>query len=447
MTPADVLFLTHFGALKYSIHAQSSAMALVTVQVGLPFTLLEVSMTVSQAPRKGRGRRRTLLGVSIFLILLATALAAVSPVPDLKVYRFGADAWLHGIPLYSPTPPKLADFGLPFTYPPFAALLFTPLALLPARLGSVLLAWSDLAVLAWVTVLVSRRGRAYLPAAVAASAFAVIFFDPVRITVMAGQVNVLLLGLVVADCLTRHPRWPRGILIGLAAAVKLTPLFFIVYLVARRQYRAAAVATGTFAGASAVGALVAPSDSRFYWLHALADTDRIGPNIWPINQSLHGVLARFGLAGPTLTIAWLALALAATAAAYLCASRIRHDTVALLVVATAALLASPVSWTHHWVWIAVAAPLAWRVARRKHSFALTTTVLAAFAVFILGVPYTMTMLSDPGTGWSLLKHVYGDSYTLVAAAILTTATIRVLLPKRAPAPTKTPEPAQVAVAA
>jgi alpha-1,2-mannosyltransferase len=384
---------------------------------------------------KSTRRRPVLLGISIFSICLALALAAVSPVPDLQVYRLGAQALLDGVPLYDPIPPALADLGLPFTYPPFAALLFAPLAVLPLRVGSVLLTGLGLAALLGTLVLTSRRGhaaevwsrrgKAAVPAALGATAFGVILLDPARTTVMAGQINLILLGLVAADCLSRRPRWPRGLLIGIAASVKLTPAVFIVYLLARRQWRAAATATGTFLAIGAAGFAFAPADSARYWLHTLADTDRIGPNAWPINQSLHGVLARFGLEGATLAVLWLAAAAAVVALAYLLASRLRDDTGALLVVAAAGLLASPVSWTHHWVWIAVAAPVLWRLARRSRRPVFTAGVVGLIVVFVVGMPYQLTMLSDPGTGWSPLTHLWGDSYAIAALVVLALVTVHV----------------------
>ena len=394
---------------------------------------------------KSTRRRPLLLGISIFSMCLALALAALSPVPDLQVYRLGAQALLDGVPLYHPSPPALVEFGLPFTYPPFAALLFAPLAVLPLRVGSVLLTVLGLA--AWLGTLVltsrrgtaaevwSRRGRAAVPYALGGTAFGVILLDPARTTVMAGQINLILLGLVAFDCLARRPRWPRGVLIGLAAAIKLTPAVFIVYLLARRQWTAAATATGTFLAIGAAGFAFAPGDSARYWFHTLVDTDRIGPNVLPIKQSLHGVFARFGLGGTALTVVWLVAALAVVALAYLVASRLRDDTGALLVVAAAGLLASPVSWTHHWVWIAVAAPVLWRRARRIRRPALTAGVVVLIAVFVVGMPYQLTMLSDPGTGWSPLTHLWGDSYAIAALVVLGLVAVRVL---RRPAVTAGP---------
>lgn len=402
-------------------------------------------------PKSPRRRRPVLLGVSIISICLALALAAISPVPDLQVYRLGAQALLDGVPLYHPTPPRLADLGLPFTYPPFAALLFAPLAFLPLRVGSVLLTVLGLAALLGVLVLTSRRGqaaelwsrrgKAAVPAALGATAFAVILLDPARTTVMAGQINLILLGLVAVDCLSRRPSWPRGVLIGLAASIKLTPAVFVVYLLARRQWRAAATATGTFLAIGAAGFAFAPSDSARYWLHTLHDTDRIGPNAWPINQSLHGVLARFGVGGTALTVAWVIAAATVVGLAYILASRLRDDTGALVVVAAAGLLASPVSWTHHWVWIALAAPMLWRAARRSGRPLYILGVGVLTAVFVVGMPYQLTMLSDPGTGWSPLTHLWGDSYALAALVALGLVAVHVF---RRPAAARAALPADAA---
>src|SRR5581483_12201814 len=60
----------------------------------------------------------------------------------------------------------------------------------------------------------------------------VTWLQPVRETLTFGQINLVLALLVLADLLVLAPRGSRltGVGIGLAAAIKLTPAVFILYL-------------------------------------------------------------------------------------------------------------------------------------------------------------------------------------------------------------------------
>ena len=121
--------------------------------------------------------------------------------------------------------------------------------------------------------------------------------DPIRTTFYLGQINVVLLAVVLADVTGRPGRW-RGVGVGLAAAVKLTPLVFVVYLMLTGRMRAAVTALATFAAAVGVGFLVAPADSVTYWLEGtFAAADRISPVASTANHSLAGLLAQGGGAG------------------------------------------------------------------------------------------------------------------------------------------------------
>ena len=124
---------------------------------------------------------------------------------------------------------------------------------------------------------------------------AALLLEPVRNTLAYGQINIVLMALVALDCLTEAPRWPRGALIGLAAAVKLTPAAFVLFFLLRRDYRAAAAAGVSFAAATAAGFVLAGHDSVRYWTAAVFQTGRIGNPATPANQCLQAVLARAGL--------------------------------------------------------------------------------------------------------------------------------------------------------
>ena len=185
---------------------------------------------------------------------------------DLQVYRAGGEHLLTGTPLYDGG--VLLD--LPFVYPPFAAIAFVPLTVLP--LPVLKFGWTVVGV--GLVVFVVRRSTALIgvragPAVTTLLVVVLLALDPIRTTFYLGQINVVLLAVVLADVTGRPARW-RGIGVGLAAAVKLTPLVFVVYLLLTGRIRAAVTAMATFAAAVGLGFLVAPEESVRYWLHVNA---------------------------------------------------------------------------------------------------------------------------------------------------------------------------------
>src|SRR5487761_154546 len=280
---------------------------------------------------------------------------------DLAAYRMGGQSWLHGADLYGQVPVS-RGLPLPFTYPPIAAVLLAPLALMGMTLAGTVLTLGSIALAAAVLWVFLRR----LAGAAAETAWAVgwmlpaaLVLEPVRSTLAYGQVNLVLMALVALDCLAAAPRWPRGALTGLAAAVKLTPAAFVLFFLLRKDYRAAAVAGLSFAAVTAAGfALVGPASAR-YWTAIVFQTSRPGSPATATNQCLQAVLARAGLDPHTLpgAAAWLLLSALVLVAAW---RGMRHALaagqvcLALSLNAFAALLTSPVSWSHHWVWCAPA---------------------------------------------------------------------------------------------
>jgi hypothetical protein len=186
---------------------------------------------------------------------------------DLAAYRAGGHTWLHGGNLYGQVP-VIQGISLPFTYPPIAAVLLAPLALLPMAAAGTLLTVGSIVLAA--VVLRMFLGRLAGPAA--RSLWAVgwllppaLLLEPVRSTLDYGQINMVLMALVAVDCLAVAPRWPRGVLTGVAAAVKLTPAAFVLFFLLRRDYRAAAAAGVSFAVTTAAGFALAGPDSVRYW--------------------------------------------------------------------------------------------------------------------------------------------------------------------------------------
>ncbi|MEY9992272.1 alpha-1,2-mannosyltransferase [Streptomyces sp. V4I8] len=289
--------------------------------------------------------------VSVLSLTAFTALCLHQRIPmaDALVYRAEGEAVLRGGGhLYDFT---VTEWQLPATYPPFAALLFVPAALIPvtAALKSTFLAGNAL-LLAVLVHLSARLAHLTprLPAFCAATALA-LWFEPVFQTLLFGQINLALVCLVLWD-LTRPSgaRW-KGAAVGVAAGIKLTPALFIAYLLVRGRHREAGTAAAAFAGTVGLGALVLPSASLDFWTRRLYETERVG-KAWIVdNQSLQGTVAR-ALGDPVPGAAWmLPAALTAITGLWL-AARAAEERHAVLLTAFTALLVSPISWSHHWVW-------------------------------------------------------------------------------------------------
>jgi alpha-1,2-mannosyltransferase len=275
---------------------------------------------------------------------------------DTAVYQAGAASLLHGLPLYDsdtlPFEPAYAQ--LPFTYPPFAALLFTPLVVVPPQVAwGIMNAVSALSLIAVVYVVLRKLPRlpSWLSPAWGAVLLGVVLLaiEPVRVTLDYGQINLLLLALVVLDVLVL--RRFSGVLVGIAAAVKLVPLIFVVHFLIVGRPRDALRAAGTFAGLQALMFVIAPHDAYRFWTHTVFDSSRIGPTNWSWNQSLSGMVRRFSeQAAWSQPVAYLVGLLLAIGAFVLVREFADRPVYAMLVTGFLALLVSPVSWVHHWVW-------------------------------------------------------------------------------------------------
>ncbi|MEV1294675.1 glycosyltransferase 87 family protein [Pseudonocardia sp. NPDC049635] len=342
---------------------------------------------------------------------------------DLDVYRLGADAWLTGQPLYGPAFP-VTGYGeaLPFVYPPIAAVMFVPFSWLPmpaaATLLTVVSAAVLLAVLASVVRALGRRAGGWT---VAAALPLVLLTDPVRLVLLLGQVNLLLMGLVWAGLLGRG-RW-RGFGVGVAAAIKLTPLVFVVWFLLVGDRRAAARAAGTFVALTGLGALLAPADSPDYWggrlvgLGAGAALDLA----YAGNQSLRGAVERWGLPAAATTGCWLVLAGTVGILALLLARRcvaLGESLLAASVLSIAGLLVSPISWSNHWVWVLPALPVLVDTARRRGSGALRGALAAGAPSLVVGTHWLLPHGDGRERDWSPAEQLIGASLTWWGVVVL-----------------------------
>jgi alpha-1,2-mannosyltransferase len=367
---------------------------------------------------------------------------------DIEVYRMGGRAWLDDRPLYADGAMfhTRAGLDLPFTYPPLAAVAFSPFAWLPLNVASVAITLTTLVLLIVSTVIVltgldvwpqtsvttepAWLRRCWLAVAIVAPA--VIYLEPIRSNFDFGQINVVLMTLVIADCVPRKTPWPRGVLLGIAIALKLTPAVFLLYFLLRRDTRALLVTAASTVVATLAGFAFAWRDSVEYWTDTVRNTDRIGTATLNTNQNIAGALARLGLGEGERFVLWTLACFAVlgltvwagrrvlkAGAARPATSDFSQPVLALICVAMFGLVVSPVSWSHHWVWVLPTLLVTTVVAYRLRNVALAAVTAAGIALMVW-TPITL-MPEHHETAASLWRQLAGGSYVWWAIAVIAVA--------------------------
>ena len=379
------------------------------------------------------GGRRTIREVAIVVVAVAIAAVAVGPLVlhwltnepdqrlvDLDVYRSGGQAVLRGAPVYDflTQPPQL----LPFTYPTFAVLLAVPLALLPWAAAQ--WAWTALIFIALTLVVrysfapLLIRIRSWAPIMVGVLVALCAYAMPLRDQIRFGQVDLLLVALCVADVAPARTRWPRGLLVGLATAIKLVPGVFVIYFLVTGRRREAITAAVAAVAATLVTFVVLPADSADYWFRALFDSERLGSNTATTNQSIRGMLLRLYWPDAVTSLLWLVCAaivayfgFRSARRAWLAGDEIRGIAITGLI----AVLVSPVAWIHHLAWLVVVFGAIVGDGRNWRRVALAAAV---WLFYLLEVPWWgITMLADH-TGPRFLGRIVQDAYGLGALGLL-----------------------------
>jgi alpha-1,2-mannosyltransferase len=388
---------------------------------------------ISAAPAASTTRRLASLLRTAAPVLLVVSIAArlaltyLTPngenFVDLHVYLGGAAALDHPGTLYDfvygeHTP----DFPLPFTYPPFAAIVFYPLHLLPFGLVGFLWQVAMIAAL-YGSVRISQRllgASTGTDQRVAMAWTAVtIWIEPLRNNFDYGQINVFLMLVVLWAAYTTR-WWLSGLLIGVASGIKLTPAIAGVYLVGVRRFGAAAFSAVVFFGTVALSALIVGDQTRYYFTVLLGDAHRVGPIATSINQSWRGGISRIlghdaGFGPPVLA----AIAVTAVLAVLAWRAVDSSDRLGkLLVVELFGLLMSPISWTHHWVWLV---PLMiWLIhGPRRERRGARIVGWGWLALTLIGVPWLL-LFAQPNI-WQISRPWYlaWAALAYIAAAVVT----------------------------
>jgi alpha-1,2-mannosyltransferase len=423
-----------------------------------------------------RGHWLLATGAAAFVVVLGlwVAFAEVDPhaalnFVDLNVYTDGGLIVRHMLPGYHPHGDSplyswggLGSLQLKFTYTPFAAIAFVAVSLVPWHLAKDLsVAVNVIALLAalWFTYGgLGYRSRSRVRLGATLLTAAVVFWsEPVLRTIYLGQINLVLMALIIWDlCQPSEGRWWKGAATGVAAGIKLVPLIFIPYLLLTRRFREAAMACAGFVVTVVLGFAVLPGDSVTWWFHGVfTQSHRTGFIGWAGNQSLSALATRLTGSVHAGVPPWLVLAVLFGVAGLACAAmlyRAGHPMPALLLTELTGDLISPISWDHHWVWfapgVAVAAAYGvryWRSARALAVGCLATAgglvaVFAGWPTTWFGVPPHLGLDSygliweppntSPGTfvrhgdrpgnaeyHWHGLQLITGNAYVLAAIAV------------------------------
>jgi alpha-1,2-mannosyltransferase len=382
--------------------------------------------------RVGRGALICLLPVLMALDVAASTFPGGTTIPwhpvmvDLDVYRLAGQVLLDGGDFYQLPGP------LQFLYPPFAALLAVPLALLPVALVQV--AWTVAGALMIIAVL-HRWGQTGWRLSLW-STVVVYAVLPVNQTLAFGQLGIILVALVALDLapgprvLTGRRLLPEGVLTGVAAALKLTPMIFVLYLLAVRRWRTSLTATITAGALTILAVIILPGASLdFWWRLAHGDTGLGHSLIYYTNQSVYADFVRAFRLAPIGSVLGL-LASAAVVALGVWAAAVWHRAgevrFAVALCGVASLLASPVSWLHHFVWVV---PLAFSLVElvRRHPPVLPTWLIVLGWVFVGWVivsPYRrLPNGADLELQWTAGEHLLASVTALVGVALLLSAAL------------------------
>ncbi|GAA2334766.1 glycosyltransferase 87 family protein [Saccharopolyspora halophila] len=357
---------------------------------------------------------------------------------DGEVYRLGAQALLRGEDLYHNLPATESGLNLPFIYPPFAAMVFAPLALVPKTISTaVIMLVSHVALLVslYVVLRESMFLRAHRDKVLLVSVGLlplVTISEPIMETLTYAQINLVLMALVVVDCLwrvngTKKLPYPRGLLIGIAAGIKLTPLVFLLLPLLRRDFRMILTALLTFLGTALLGALVTFDNARRFWLEEMFASSNVqfGPkftgdaSVYAGNQSLRSLLTKLHVPHLTIVFAVLAaLVLVIAVLGMLHAIKQRDLPMAVTINAVLGLMLSPISWSHHWVWAIPGLILLIGAAYVRRDFGAVVLFSVIGGCFMFGPHWKVPQGDGLEMRWNAFEKFVGTSYVWFGLALL-----------------------------
>lgn len=337
-------------------------------------------MSLENPPLRTFASHKVFVGLSVLGALIAlVAHDRLIPfdVPKFGLFQFGIDAHVYragGATVLNSSSLYAGNLvgELPFTYPPFAAIVFAPLALISTAGTDLLFGVGNMVLLflivRWSWKSLGFRDDRYLAAVSVSLALVATWLEPVRMTIWLEQINLALLALILWDLARPEGSRLRGIGVGIATGIKMTPGLFLIHLLLTRQWRAAVIGIAVTASTIALGFVVLYSDAATYWFGAVSDSSRIGDIGSGANQSLRAALPRWFDTDSVPIPLWLAVAgIVAVLGLVVAADAHRKGMplLGLVVCGITAPLVSPFSWGHHWVWFLPLAVVCLDVALRS----------------------------------------------------------------------------------
>ena len=370
--------------------------------------------------------------------ILAAGTAGMVPLPlmrslpefnffDLRIYRAATHVVSLGVPLYS----AHLRHGLGFTYPPFAVIAMMPLRWLSLFHAEEAVTLGNIALVAVVAHAAVRMRKPSSPNRARAgwiAAAIALWAEPITSTIGYGQIDLLIAALVTVDLAYGSRSRAGGIGIGLAAALKLTPLIFIPYLLLSRRGRMAGRAAAAFTLSIVIAFIALPKDAVKYWGGTVFDVSRVTgrhhlSGSSPVNQSLRGALVRLFPGITHISVVWLPACLLVACMGLLLAAlaaRRGDEAGGFMLTAVTGLLISPISWTHHWA-LVVPAAIASATTLSNPSTRRMVTLLAAELALASSAIWLVIDLDPVGTRLGVGGQLLGDLYVLAALGTLAAA--------------------------
>jgi alpha-1,2-mannosyltransferase len=372
--------------------------------------------------RRAPLRRVAIVACLVSLLVWAVVMTVFmlhTPAGDFAVYRNLAPAAFDDRGLHDVRLGPLA-----FTYPAFAAVPLSLLQQVGFGTGLFLMTLASIAALTRTAIVLARavfRERvSALPISpmmlVLVFLAVAVWFAPVTKTLLNGQLNLILLWLVVEDLLGAVPPKYRGLLTGLATGIKLTPALFIVAMLVTGRRAWAVRASAAFAVTVAIGFVVEPAGSLEYW-RKLGGSDGFGSPEGYSNQSIMYALVR--IADQSDYHLFLPVGIALALLALVIVRRLHdrgHELASWGVTAIAMLAVTPVSWTHHWVWLLL--PLAALVATMPTGEGGHALLVSTVVVLWSGIVQLAPHLQPHGIGRAFGLEIIGNAYLLMGLALL-----------------------------
>lgn len=404
-----------------------------------------------------------MLGIIIATVATATQVMLTDFPIDMIIYREGVKAFMAGDEVYS-VPMMAGDIALPFLYPPFGALVMVPLAgdwFSDAMAGDIVIILSNLLIGLIVLLLAFALNKQRVTRFASSDVISVasliwgivLIFEPVRLNNGFAQINIILMALVALDLIPRKRlKWlPQGWLIGVAAAIKITPLAMLLYFLVRKELKPIITAGISAIIATTIAAAVRWDVTWEYFtvnLLSMGSGGEIGvQTAYQSNSSIKGFLERLYTSQESMetasmitTIIWFCLAIITVVlGSWLMIALMKRglNIEAFIINAFIMLLISPVSWSHHWVWLTIAIPvlfyraLTWR--NLNWVSGIMVSILGLWSLLVLTIP-PKWYWGDNINVWEqelVFKVVMSDFVWLALATMAVTAFMLRFVPQNA----------------